>query len=526
MGLVDKFAEHYDVGRQIIQSLVGFSQHCADSKLYSAGTDACAIHADTFNNLRASTRWLSTFFIQAHDNAPHMIPEFESTLEAVLRVALPIFKDNVPDVVAFAAMRLLRSLFEQIHSGVVIRTLARVSGAPDTFALLGAVLDRYSLPVQEEIVTAICQSLLVAEYGAPPAWDAREREFASVVGPICTTLISLSAAAAPGVFNVQESVAIVHRAASILAALIKAVRARGYGKASTEIASRQILPTFGATLSLLSHCSHNLGLLERLVSFHLEALETFSATMDAGSIETVVQSYLTLLQAKDNLEAMFSGQDKTRVMLAAALMRMLEAIVKLPFSPLVGSLITYGIESIAPALKKSPSPTALFHFYFAAVSTHANEINNAEVVAAIYADFLWALEQQDVETYRTVLIKLEDLGRRKDFFMVHAFKERFFNPYIGTLVRTLINRAHHLLWEQIADVLWLIVKREHEHFYHQTLPQLFQSPVFGSISTAQQQSLHKNFGAPLDLMGFRRSIEIVIDDCSYFMRTNNPVPQM
>jgi hypothetical protein len=354
-------------------------------------------------------------------------------------------------------------------------------------------------------------------------WASRERQLAAVLGPISSTIASLSSAASPDVFLRQDAVAICHRASSIFTSLLAAVKARVLGKHSLELLKQQVVPVFGSSLSLLPHTSQHFGLLERLVSFHLEAMETFSSMMDASSLELVVQAYLSLLQTNNNLEVLFSGQDKARVMLASALMRMLETIVKLPFSPLVGHLITYVIESIAPAQKKSPSPVSLFEFYYQAVVSHESVIlGNPAVSDSIYRDFLWALEQQDIETYRTVLVRLEDLGRRRNFFSTPAFTTNFFNPFIGTMFRVLLLRTHNLLWENMADVLWMIIKRTLTQFYQETLPALLHSQIFGHVTATQQTTLLKVFDTPMDLMGFRRAIESVVDDYSYFMRTNNP----
>eukprot|EP01122_Echinamoeba_exundans_P015997 TRINITY_DN7983_c0_g1_i1.p1 TRINITY_DN7983_c0_g1~~TRINITY_DN7983_c0_g1_i1.p1 ORF type:complete len:1032 (+),score=192.84 TRINITY_DN7983_c0_g1_i1:28-3096(+) len=529
MNLVDKFAEHYDSANQIMQSLVGFAQHCSDSRVYMAAP-LSKVHADAFQALRSSTAWLSAFLVQANDTARDLFPQFEATLTSVIQTTAPIFKETIPDTVAFDATRLLRSLCEQIHNPTVLQIIVRIAGSNDAFAMLHTMLDRYSLPVQEEIVTSICQSIVIPTYGMSQQqqdWASRGQQLAAVLGPISSPIASLSSAASPDVFQRQDAVAICHRASSIFGALLDAVKARGLGKPSLELLKHQIVPVFGSSLALLPHTSQHFGLLERLVSFHLEAMETFSSMMDASSLELVVQAYLSLLQTNNNLEVLFSGQDKPRVMLASALMRMLETIVKLPFSPLVGHLITYVIESIAPALKKSTAPVSLFEFYYQAVVTHESVIlGNPAVSDAIYRDFLWALEQQDVETYRTVLVRLEDLGRRRNFFSTPAFTGNFFNPFIGTMFRVLLLRTHNLLWENMADVLWMIVKRTLPQFLQETLPALLHSQIFGHVTQTQQTTLLKVFDAPQDLMAFRRAIESVVDDYSYFMRTNNPTPSM
>lgn len=225
-----------------------------------------------------------------------------------------------------------------------------------------------------------------------------------------------------------------------------------------------------------------------------------------------------------------------------------------PFKCFTESIITLAVEQIFPIVRERPLPdlnSSLFgllhrilsrrHRYFFHTpvlqtllqdntSTNGRKLSytishKAEFVAIMTA-FGHSFLQSDITVFRQNLNALQDLNEKQKLYeKIHGslYEEGILFQFVFCLIRTLIEKSHDLLKDDICVVIHTMCSVDFDYFHSNLLRQFLHNVA--EVTPDQKETLYRNFHSDQDLPTFISNLLRFVNDLRFYRLCNSSLPR-
>eukprot|EP00742_Colponemidia_sp_Colp-10_P011245 GILJ01012472.1.p1 GENE.GILJ01012472.1~~GILJ01012472.1.p1 ORF type:complete len:1137 (-),score=202.40 GILJ01012472.1:110-3052(-) len=142
----------------------------------------------------------------------------------------------------------------------------------------------------------------------------------------------------------------------------------------------------------------------------------------------------------------------------------------------------------------------------------------ADALFQIFEIIYRSFSQQDLTTFKQNLSLLQSLQEKRWLYEQEPFVQRFQDPFVVTFLRSLVEKSHDLLRDEIINTVYDIVKLDFDRFFTKMLPNFLDS--CSGLSYRQKEILLTQFSPDRDMPSFSRNANKLINDWNYYISMN------